>query len=66
MAMDPDLMAVSPRPMARNPNIINSADPISRAVEVIRLVANIDVEGDGIGNTANAQYGHKKATRVFS
>lgn len=63
MSVDPD--SVVRAPMSRNPNPVSSPGPISRAVDVIWLVANIDVEGDGIGNTANAQYGHKKQREFF-
>ena len=56
MAVDPDLMAVSPTPMSGDPNVVSPAIPIARSMGVIRLVANIDADPDRIrGRSKTAQ-----------
>src|SRR2546428_4768020 len=46
IAVDPDTMMMAPGPMPRYPDVIHSTGPVARAVNVIRLVTDFDVNCD--------------------
>jgi hypothetical protein len=48
MAMDPDLVMVTPTPMPWNPNPVSATDVIARPMEIIRPVTDLDVHNDSI------------------
>ena len=48
MAVDPDLVMVTPTPMPWNPNPVSATDVIARPVAVIRPVTDHDVHNDSI------------------
>src|SRR6266702_1504548 len=48
MAVDPDLMAVSPTPMSGDPNVVSPAIPIARSMHVVRSIPNVDIDPDRI------------------
>jgi hypothetical protein len=50
IAVNPDLVMVMPRPMPGCPNVVNRADIVPRAVDVIWLVTNFDVHDHGVGS----------------
>src|SRR5213078_1967381 len=55
VAVDPGAMVVVPRPMSRHPDVIHSACPITRTMEVVRPIANFDVDCNGRRSRAHAQ-----------
>ena len=48
MAVNPDLMAMSPTPMSGDPNVVSPAIPIARSMHVVRLIPNVDTDPDRI------------------
>ena len=48
MAVDPDLMAMSPTPMSGDPNVVSPAIPIARSMHVVRSIPNVDTDPDRI------------------
>jgi hypothetical protein len=44
VAMDPNLVVVMPGPMPPNPAPVISAGPVALAIQVIRPIANFDVD----------------------
>src|SRR5207249_8975905 len=56
MAVDPDLMAMSPTPMSGDPNVVSPAIPIARSMHVVRSIPNVDTDPDRIrGRSKTAQ-----------
>src|SRR6266403_4750935 len=56
MAVDPDLMAMSPTPMSGDPNVVTPAIPIPRSMHVVRSIPNVDTDPDRIrGRSKTAQ-----------
>ena len=47
-AVDPNAVMMMTDPVARHPSIIRSARPVARPVEIVRLIANIDVKRNGV------------------
>jgi hypothetical protein len=48
MAVNPDLVMVTPIPMPWNPNPVSATDVIARPMDIIRPVADHDVHNDSI------------------
>jgi len=42
MAVDPDLVAVTPGIMSRHPDVISSTVPVARTMDIIGLIADSD------------------------
>src|SRR5882762_2451310 len=58
MTVNPEgVMAI---PMPRNPAPVTSTSPIARPVGVIRPIAHIDTDGNGIRDAAHAKHYCKK------
>src|SRR5437868_11991297 len=41
MPVDPNFLMMTPGPMSRNPHVVNAPDIITRAVGIIRSIANL-------------------------
>src|SRR6266480_1198648 len=46
MAVDPDLMTMSPTPMSGDPNVVSPAIPIARSMHVVRSIPNVDTRSE--------------------
>jgi hypothetical protein len=48
MAVDPDFVMVTPTPMPWNPNPVSATDIVTRPIDIIRPVTDLDVHNDSI------------------
>ena len=55
--VDPNVMMVTPAPMARNPTPISSSSPVTIAIRVIRPVVEVDADTDCFGSVDKATHG---------
>jgi hypothetical protein len=48
MTVNPNLLAIPPCPMARLPNVISPARPVTRATNIVGSVVSCDADAAGI------------------
>ena len=61
--VDPNLIVVTPGPVPRNPAPVSPTRPVARPIGIIRPIADVDADTDGIGGPGKAAHAKQSSKK---